>query len=123
MTYLGNGGVVGGLVVLSTLDNILSDVPISTQYQQFAVPFAPNTGKTLQLILYLGLAMSVYPAFFALYPTVERLRKVRALHYSNGIRAAPLWIAYLAFDFIFVLIISAVVTAILVGVSIPFFLQ
>lgn len=74
-------------------------------------------GKTLQLILYFGLAMSVYPAFFALYPTVERLRKVRALHYSNGIRAAPLWLAYLAFDFLFVLLISAVVTAIFAGVN------
>lgn len=117
MAYVGNVGVVGGLVVLATLNNIVSDVPISTQYQEFSVPFAPSTGDTLQLILYLGLAMSVYPAFFALYPTVERLRKVRALHYSNGIRAAPLWIAYLLFDFVFVLIISALVTIILASVS------
>jgi ABC-type multidrug transport system ATPase subunit len=117
MAYLGNGGVIGGLVTLTALDNVLTGVPISTQYQQFAVPFAPGMGKTLQLILYFGLAMSVYPAFFALYPTVERLRKVRALHYSNGIRAAPLWIAYLMFDFCFVLVISAVTTAIFVGVS------
>jgi len=116
MAYLGNGGVVGGLVTLTALDNVLTGIPISTQYQQFAVPFAPGMGKTLQLILYFGLAMSVYPAFFALYPTVERLRKVRALHYSNGIRAAPLWIAYLLFDFCFVLIISAVTTAIFTGV-------
>jgi ABC-type multidrug transport system ATPase subunit len=118
MAYLGNGGVVPGIITLSALDNILTDIPISTQYQQLAKPFAPNTGKTLQLILYFGLAMSVYPAFFALYPTVERLRKVRALHYSNGIRAAPLWLAYLAFDFCFVLLISGICTGILVGVRI-----
>ena len=62
--------------------------------------------------------MSVYPAFFALYPTIERIRNVRALHYSNGIRAAPLWLAYLTFDFAFVLVISAVVTGIFVGVSV-----
>jgi hypothetical protein len=117
LSYVGNVGVLPGLVTLSTLDSILSGVPISTQYQQFAVPFAPGMGKTLQLILYFGLAMSVYPAFFALYPTIERLRKVRALHYSNGIRAAPLWLAYLIFDFSFVLLISAVVTGIFVGVS------
>lgn len=119
MAYLGNRGVIGGLVTLNVLDNILTGLPITTQYQQFAVPFAPDTGKTLQLILYFGLAMSVYPAFFALYPTVERLRKVRALHYSNGIRAAPLWLAYLLFDFCFVLVISAVVTAIFAGVRHP----
>lgn len=117
MSYVGNGGVIGGVITLSSLDNILTGVPISTQYQQFAVPFAPSTGDTLQLILYFGLAMSVYPAFFALYPTVERLRKVRALHYSNGIRAAPLWVAYLFFDFCFVLLISAIVTGIFAGVS------
>ncbi|ORY11414.1 hypothetical protein BCR34DRAFT_601365 [Clohesyomyces aquaticus] len=117
MAYVGNGNVLGGLITLNALSNTLTNIPISTQYQAFAVPFAPGAGKTLQLILYFGLAMSVYPAFFALYPTVERLRKVRALHYSNGIRAAPLWLAYLAFDFCFVMIVSAVVTGIFVGAS------
>jgi ATP-binding cassette subfamily A (ABC1) protein 3 len=116
MAYVGNGMVIGGLITLNALSNVLTDTPITTQYQQFAVPFAPGAGKTLQLILYFGLAMSVYPAFFALYPTVERLRKVRALHYSNGIRAAPLWLAYLTFDCIFVLLVSVVVTGIFVGV-------
>lgn len=123
MAYVGNGGTLTGLVVLSALDTLLSRIPISTQYQQFAVPIAPGMGKTLQLILYFGLAMSVYPAFFALYPTIERLHKVRALHYSNGIRAAPLWLAYMMFDFCFVLVISAVVTAIFVGVSTIFTLR
>ena len=117
MAYVGNKNVLGALITFNALSNVLTGIPITTQYQQFAVPFAPGVGKTLQLILYLGLAMSVYPAFFALYPTVERLRKVRALHYSNGIRAAPLWLAYLSFDFIFVVLISAVVTGILAGVS------
>ncbi|KAF1954031.1 nod factor export ATP-binding protein I [Byssothecium circinans] len=117
MAYMGNGGIVAGLITLSALAGSTSGIPISTQYQQFAVPFAPGMGKTLQLILYFGLAMSIYPAFFALYPTIERLRKVRALHYSNGIRAAPLWMAYLIFDFCFVLVISAAVTGIFVGAS------
>ncbi|KAH9860369.1 hypothetical protein J1614_011700 [Plenodomus biglobosus] len=117
MAYLANGGVIGGLVTLNTLDNILTDIPISTQYQQFAVPFAPNMGDTLQMILYFGLAMCVYPALFALYPTQERLRNVRALHYSNGIRAVPLWLAYTTFDFMFVLFISAITTGIFVGAS------
>lgn len=116
MAYLGNGGPVPAVITLNVVDNILTDIPISTQYQEFSTPFAPDTGKTLQLILYFGLAMCVYPAFFALYPTVERLRKVRALHYSNGIRAAPLWLAYLAFDFSFVIVISGICTGIFVGV-------
>ncbi|KAF2013622.1 nod factor export ATP-binding protein I [Aaosphaeria arxii CBS 175.79] len=121
MAYVANGGVIGGLVTLNALDNILSNTTISTQYQQFAVPFAPGIGDTMQLVLYFGLAMCVYPAFFALYPTVERLRKVRALHYSNGIRAAPLWLAYLSFDFCFIALISAITTGIFVGASSAFY--
>ncbi|KAF3769793.1 P-loop containing nucleoside triphosphate hydrolase protein [Cryphonectria parasitica EP155] len=117
MAYIGNGDVSFGLVTLNALSNVVEGVPITTSFQSFAVPFAPSAGKTLQLILYFGLAMSVYPAFFALYPCVERLRNVRALHYSNGIRAGPLWLAYLIFDFLFVLVISAVVTGIFVGAS------
>jgi ATP-binding cassette subfamily A (ABC1) protein 3 len=117
IAYLANDGVIGGLITLNTLDNVATNVSISTQYQQFARLFAPNAGDTLQLILYFGLAMCVYPALFALYPTQERLRNVRALHYSNGIRAVPLWLAYTAFDFIFVLVIAAVTTGIFVAVS------
>lgn len=117
MAYLANRGVIGGLITLNTLDNVISNITITTQYQQFAVPFSPNAGDTLQLILYFGLAMCVYPALFALYPTQERLRNVRALHYSNGIRAVPLWMAYTAFDFIFVVIISAITTIIFASVS------
>ena len=55
----------------------------------------------------------MYPAFFALYPTLERIRKVRALQYSNGVRARPLWFAYVLFDILFVLLISVVCTAII----------
>ncbi|KAG6364780.1 hypothetical protein INS49_006384 [Diaporthe citri] len=117
MAYIGNGAVIYGMLTLNAISNVIEQTSITTAYQPFAVPFTPGAGKTLQLILYFGLAMSVYPAFFALYPCVERLRKVRALHYSNGIRAAPLWLAYLIFDFLFVLIVSAVVTGIFVGAS------
>lgn len=53
--------------------------------------------------------MAAYPAFFALYPTVERIRGVRGLEYSNGVRSLPLWLAYICFDWIFVLASSLVV--------------
>jgi ABC-type multidrug transport system ATPase subunit len=61
--------------------------------------------------------MSVYPSFFALYPTVERLRNVRGLHYSNGVRSAPLWLAYTAFDFVIVLLTSAIAIIIFTAAS------
>jgi ATP-binding cassette subfamily A (ABC1) protein 3 len=66
-----------------------------------------------KIIQYFCLAQAVYPTLFALYPTYEKTRNVRAIQYSNGIRALPLWTAYALFDFMFVFIISVVCTAII----------
>ena len=68
---------------------------------------------------YFCLSQAVYPAFFALYPTFERLSNVRALQYSNGVRAAPLWFSYALFDFIFVVVIATVNT-IVMSQQLPF---
>lgn len=61
--------------------------------------------------------MAAYPAFFTLYPTVERMRQVRGLQFSNGVRALPLWLAYTAFDFIPVLLSSVISVAIFAAAS------
>src|SRR5690349_19945891 len=53
--------------------------------------------------------MFVYPAFFALYPALERIRSVRALHYSNGVRSLPLWLAVVSFDVIVVVAVGVIV--------------
>ncbi|ETS87179.1 hypothetical protein PFICI_01007 [Pestalotiopsis fici W106-1] len=66
------------------------------------------------------LLMAIYPAFFALYPTYERRSKVRALQYSNGIHALPLWSSYMVFDMMFVLIISVVCTALILTLDTEF---
>ncbi|KAJ9661232.1 hypothetical protein H2201_006591 [Coniosporium apollinis] len=115
--YIGELFTYWGVFTQNLLDNALAGTRIATGYQEFASPFAPSAGDSLQLILYFGLAMSAYPGFFALYPTMERLRGVRALHYSNGIRATPLWLAYVCFDFLIVLVISVVAIGIFVGAS------
>lgn len=99
------------------LDNFLINVPIAFQYQAFDIPWQSDFGKLLQLLVYFGLASAVYPALFALYPTVERLRNVRTLHYSNGVRKLPLWLAYLCFDFCIVLLASVVSVVIFRAVS------
>lgn len=115
--YKGNGDISLAVIVQNALDTLVTNVSISTQYQAFDVPWAPGIGKNLQLITYFGLAMAAFPAFFALYPTIERLRNVRALHYSNGVRSLPLWLAYVSFDFLIVLAGSILSIAIFVGVS------
>ena len=95
LAYKGNGGLELATITQNWLDNLILNVSISSQYQAFDIPFSPSAGKILELVVYFGLAMCAYPAFFALYPTLERLRNVRQLHYSNGVRSICLWSAYL----------------------------
>lgn len=99
----------------SFLDNLLSDVPISTGYSPFATQEFPEIydARPLMFMVYYGLIMAAYPAFFALYPTNERISNVRSMQYSNGIRPVPLWLSHLAFDGIFVVAISTVATGLL----------
>jgi len=117
MAYIGNYILQWSVLTQTIMSSLLANQLISTQFQQFAVPFAPSAGKSLQAIFYFGLAMCAYPGFFTLYPTVERLRKVRALHNSNAIRAGPLWLAYTAFDFLFVLLVSVVAIVIWISIT------
>lgn len=112
-----NGDLPLAAITQNGLNNFLTNISISTQFQYFDIPWQPDVGKALQLIVYFGLAMAVYPALFTLYPTVERLRNVRALHYSNGVRSLPLWLAYLAFDFCIVVITSVLAVIIFRAIS------
>ncbi|EEH42644.2 uncharacterized protein PADG_07464 [Paracoccidioides brasiliensis Pb18] len=115
--WRGNGDISFATSVQNTMDTILTNITIGNQYQALSIPWAADSGKSLQLITYFGLALAVYPAFFALYPTIERLKNVRGLHYSNGVRSLPLWLAYAAFDFLIVLTVSIVVIGVFVGAS------
>lgn len=137
--YKGNGDLSLATITQNALDTLLTNVSISSQYQAFDVPWVSSAGKNLQLIVYFGLAMSAYPAFFALYPTIERLRNVRQLHYSNGklsltprtyrweppntnelllgVRSICLWSAYITFDFMIVVAVSVVSVIIFRGVT------
>ncbi|EAU33046.1 conserved hypothetical protein [Aspergillus terreus NIH2624] len=118
LAWLGdNGDFPLAAIIQNALNRVLTGMPINTQFQYFDIPIQPDAGKSLQLIVYFGLAMSIYPAMFALYPTVERLRNVRALHFSNGVRGTSLWLAYLAFDFCIVLASSVLAIVIFRAVS------
>jgi ABC-type multidrug transport system ATPase subunit len=112
-----NGDLPLAAVIQNLFHRLLADMPINLQFQYFDIPLQQDAGKILQLIVYFGLAMSVYPALFALYPTMERLRSVRALHFSNGVRGMSLWLAYLGFDFCIVVISSVLAIIIFIAVS------
>ncbi|TVY34997.1 ATP-binding cassette sub-family A member [Lachnellula occidentalis] len=117
LAYKGDGDINNGVFGQNILNTMLTNITIHTQYSSFDIPWAPSTGKSLQLVVYFGLAMAAYPGFFSLYPTVERTRNIRGLEYSNGVRSLPLWLAYLGFDFIIVIGSSALSVIIFAAVS------
>ncbi|KAL2174543.1 uncharacterized protein P884DRAFT_208657 [Thermothelomyces heterothallicus CBS 202.75] len=100
------------------MDMLLANSTIATTYVPFDSPFTPGAGDSLQFLVYVGLALCAYPAFFSLYPNLERRRQVRGLQYSNGVKPLPLWIAYLGFDFAVVLA-GAVISIILFAAVAP----
>lgn len=118
MTYRINGNPGYSALAKNVIDSYLLNTTIIADFTTFALPFAGSTGDSLQLVLYFGFAMCAYPAFFALYPTFERLGNIRSLHYSNGVRPATLWLAYLTFDMVFVLVVSVVTIVLFTSVSI-----
>ncbi|KAH8887649.1 hypothetical protein GQ53DRAFT_725964 [Thozetella sp. PMI_491] len=99
------------------LNMLLTNTTLASTYVSFDIPWAPDTGNSLQLVVYIGLALSAYPGFFALYPNLERRRHVRGLQYSNGVQILPLWSAYVLFDFAIVVVGAGICTALLAGLS------
>ena len=99
------------------MDMMLSNSTIASSMVYFDIPFAPDAGDALQMLVYIGLALCAYPAFFSLYPNLERRRNVRGLQYSNGVQPLPLWLAYTAFDFAIAIVATAIVTALFAGLA------
>lgn len=117
MAYRINGNIGYAAMAKNILDSYLMGITINAEFSNFALPFVGSTGDSLQLVLYITFAMCAYTAFFALYPTFERLSNIRALHYSNGVRPAPLWLAYWLFDAFFAIVVAVISIALLASVS------
>lgn len=115
--WVANLFITSSILSQQLLDVIQTNTTIATTWSPFDTPFNPGIGDGLNLVIYMGIALAVYPAFFALYPSNERRRFVRALQYSNGVRPLPLWLAYLTFDLIVVLVSSAIITSLWAGLS------
>jgi ATP-binding cassette subfamily A (ABC1) protein 3 len=114
---LGLLGLYSAIFMQNAVDMLLTNTTISTTFRPFDVPWPDDATTQIQFIFYFGLIMACYPAFFALYPTRERLLNIRALQYSNGARPLPLWTAYLTFDWLNILVTSSIMTVILAASS------
>ncbi|KAK0657522.1 hypothetical protein B0T16DRAFT_386041 [Cercophora newfieldiana] len=91
--------------------SMATGVEIASAMQSVFRYFGSNFSSDSWLyMLYACFILTVYPAFFALYPAFERLSNVRTLQCSNGVRPLPIWMAYFLFDLIFVLLIAVAFT-------------
>lgn len=108
----GQGPAVYPPLIHSLLNSILMNQTIDFGYEEFAQSFTPSNGVGSLVAIFTVLGFAVYPGLFALYPTAERIRNVRAMHYSNGILSSSLWLAYALFDSMFILLISVLTVAI-----------
>ncbi|KAM3498922.1 hypothetical protein MY10362_007791 [Beauveria mimosiformis] len=115
--WVANLFITSSILSQQLLDVLQTNTSIATTWSAFDTPFNPSIGKALNLVIYMCIALAVYPAFFSLYPSNERRRFVRALQYSNGVRPLPLWLAYLVFDFTVALVSSAIGTGIWAALS------
>jgi ATP-binding cassette subfamily A (ABC1) protein 3 len=95
---IGIVAIFSGVLLQNALNVLLSGVRIVTQYTVFDFAWPSATTETIQFVFYFGLVMAAYPAFFTLYICQERLRGIKAMEYSNGVRPFPLWSAYTLFD-------------------------
>ncbi|CAH0024624.1 unnamed protein product [Clonostachys rhizophaga] len=102
-----------GHVTQNLIDNLLLNETIASTFEPLMTPDTGDTGSLIILTTICGLAMAVYPALLGLYPVFERLKGIRAMHYSNGIQALPLWLAYLTFDFFVTLVVSTIAVIVL----------
>ncbi|GAB1315700.1 Retinal-specific ATP-binding cassette transporter [Madurella fahalii] len=118
LAYKGNGlEILNAWFGQWVMDMLLTNTTIASTYVIFDTPFNPEMGNSLQVLVYVGLALCAYPAFFSLYPNLERRRNVRGLQYSNGVRPFPLWLAYTSFDFVIVLAGTAISIALFAGLA------
>ncbi|EGX88693.1 ABC transporter [Cordyceps militaris CM01] len=101
----------------SLLDSLLMNKTIATQYKPFDIAAAPSTGSGLQVIVYFALACSVIPGLFGLYPNSEKRNGVRALQYSSGARAFPVWAAHVIFDWSIMALSMLIAAGIFAGSS------
>ncbi|KAK9323169.1 hypothetical protein V1517DRAFT_321269 [Lipomyces orientalis] len=111
----GNDGLLWGPSVFNMLRNTRANgtLEIIADYSPFQYPWTLSLVKSLQFEIYFTAALVAFPAFVSIYPASERLRKVKALEFSNGLKALAMWIAYLLFDFAFALLSCVICIGIL----------
>jgi len=93
---------------------------IAANYQNFP---AANVGtlNALKWVAIFGATMAVFPAFFAMYVSLERRSSVQAMQFSNGLtNPAGLWLGHLLFDGILGTILATFIIIVFAAASTQF---
>ncbi|RKK22901.1 hypothetical protein BFJ66_g9907 [Fusarium oxysporum f. sp. cepae] len=110
LAYNAEHGPDGSMLMLNMWSQLKIETPISLSFAYFSSSIPSDPGPGMFLAILLTVLHVLYPAFFALYPAYERLRKIRTLQYSNSIQPLALWTSHIIVDIVFVLIISCLST-------------
>lgn len=101
---MGNLNVVSNTIFDNTLaargfrGSSSTGFKISTTYRGFDSPHYGELGNSLKFLVFFGVAMCVTYAFASLYPTSERLRDVKSLHFSNGMTPFSLHLGHILYE-------------------------
>lgn len=119
-----------GAAMLNLVSNILFNNALNSSGQNASFPtviqanyesFPPVEAGTLfalKWVAFFGAAMSVYPAFYALYVSRERRSAVQAMQFSNGLSdPMGLWLGHILFDAILAFISSTIIIIIFAAAS------
>ncbi|OTB14249.1 hypothetical protein K445DRAFT_368081 [Daldinia sp. EC12] len=120
VAYSATSGSSGATSLLNLVNQVRSGESVAGYLSTLRSYHQAEGGQSMFYVTIFCLLQALYPAFFALYPTYERRSQVRGLQYSNGVRPFPLLFSYWMFDFVFVLVITAVCTALIAPIA-PWF--
>lgn len=120
VAYSATSGSSGASGLLNLVNQVRSGGRVAGYLSTLRSYHQAEGGQSMFYVTIFCLLQALYPAFFSLYPTYERRSQVRGLQYSNGVLPFPLLFSYWMFDFVFVLGITAVCTA-LIAPSAPWF--
>ncbi|KAI1476941.1 P-loop containing nucleoside triphosphate hydrolase protein [Daldinia eschscholtzii] len=120
VAYSATSGSSGATGLLNLVNQVRSGESVAGYLSTLRSYHQAEGGQSMFYVTIFCLLQALYPAFFSLYPTYERRSQVRGLQYSNGVRPFPLLFSYWMFDFVFVLVITAVCTALIAPIA-PWF--
>ncbi|OAA79670.1 ABC transporter-like protein [Akanthomyces lecanii RCEF 1005] len=105
-----------GAKLLNIWSQATGNIEIDTTYGSLPKIQKGTQAGAWVFALFIALVQAAYPAFFVVYPAIERRSNTRSLQYANGVRRTPQMVAYMLFDFFWIAVMSVVSTIAIVPI-------